>query len=71
MSARKPRPSKSEHEEELLDEALEETFPASDTPAMIGPGGGITGQEDAPEGPRDSCEVAPDGKSKRRPTAKP
>ena len=45
MNANKPRPSKSEHDEELLDEALEETFPASDPPAMIGPGGGITGPE--------------------------
>jgi hypothetical protein len=71
MSARRPRSSKSKHDEELLDEALAETFPASDPPAMIGPGGGITGLEDAPEGLRDGCEVAPVGKSKRRSTARP
>jgi hypothetical protein len=65
MNARKPRPSKSEHEQDLLDEALAETFPASDPPAMVEPGGGITGAEDAREQPRDDCDVAPAGKSKR------
>lgn len=66
MNARKPRPSKREHEDELLDEALEETFPASDTPAMIGPGGGTTGTEDAGEQSKDDCDVTPAGKPKRR-----
>ena len=41
---RKPRPSKSEHQEELLDEALEETFPASDTPALVGLAEGSPGR---------------------------
>lgn len=37
---RKPEPSakeKKKHTNELLDEALEETFPASDPPAMLEP----------------------------------
>ena len=63
MIARKPRPSKSEHEQEQLDEALKQTFPASDTPAMIGPRGGITGTEN----PR---EHSPDG-ARRKPPARP
>ena len=49
MGARKPRSSKGEHTEELLDEALAETFPASDPPALVAPGGGISGPEDAPK----------------------
>jgi hypothetical protein len=38
-AVKKPRPTAQEkkHTNELLDEALEETFPASDTPAMIEP----------------------------------
>jgi hypothetical protein len=39
MGALPERPSRSsadrQHEEEMLDEALEETFPASDPPAFI------------------------------------
>lgn len=65
MNARKPRPSKFEHEQELLDEALEESFPASDPPAMAEPGGGITGPEDAREERGDDCEVGPARKSRR------
>jgi hypothetical protein len=38
-SSKKPKASKPDkkHQNELLDEALEETFPASDPPAMIEP----------------------------------
>jgi hypothetical protein len=38
-SSKKPRPSQPDkkHQNELLDEALEETFPASDPLAMIEP----------------------------------
>jgi hypothetical protein len=43
MSAKDPRPEKSSHKEELLDEALEESFPASDPASLVEPGGGITG----------------------------
>jgi nicotinamidase/pyrazinamidase len=42
-----PETPRSGHEEALLDEALEETFPASDPPALVEPGGGITGAEGA------------------------
>lgn len=64
MSAKGPRPSKSEHDEELLDEALAETFPASDPPAMIGPGGGITGPEEEQSG--DGSRNTPPGKREQR-----
>ena len=46
MSAKEPRRPDPDHEEELLDEALEESFPASDPPALVEPGGGISGTED-------------------------
>jgi hypothetical protein len=38
-ASKKPRPSQRDkkHVDELLDEALEETFPASDPPAMLEP----------------------------------
>jgi hypothetical protein len=45
MSAKEPRRPSPEHEQELLDEALEESFPASDPPALVEPGGGISGSE--------------------------
>jgi hypothetical protein len=47
MSAKEPRRPSPEHEQELLDEALEESFPASDPPAMVEPGGGISGTENS------------------------
>lgn len=38
-ASKEPKPSeKKKHREELLDEALDETFPASDPVAMIEPG---------------------------------
>lgn len=43
MSAPKPPQPKPAHKEELLDEALEESFPASDPASLVEPGGGITG----------------------------
>ncbi len=46
MSVKKPQQSKPDREQELLDEALEESFPASDPPALVEPGGGISGPED-------------------------
>ena len=46
MSTKKPRQSKRDRQDELLDEALEESFPASDPPALVEPGGGITGAKD-------------------------
>lgn len=67
MNANKPRPSKSEHDEELLDEALEATFPASDPPAMVGPGGGITGPEkERGDSPRRMPSRKPSGTEGRR-----
>lgn len=47
MSATKPAPPATDHTQELLDEALEESFPASDPPALVEPGGGISGTESA------------------------
>ncbi len=35
-----------EHEEEILDEGLEETFPASDPPAAVQPGHALPTGED-------------------------
>jgi hypothetical protein len=63
MIAKKPRPRKSDHTEELLDEALKETFPASDPPALVEPGGGITGTEDGQEN-------APDQRTTKKPPNK-
>jgi len=37
----KARREKKEHLDEVLDEGLEESFPASDTPAVVRPGHGI------------------------------
>ncbi|THD48981.1 MAG: hypothetical protein E7774_02080 [Bradyrhizobium sp.] len=45
MIRKQPKP-KSEQDRDLS-RALEETFPASDPPAAIEPGGGITGPEAA------------------------
>ena len=58
MSAKEPRRPVPNHEEELLDEALEESFPASDPPALVEPGGGISGTEKSKRG------RAPDAASK-------
>jgi hypothetical protein len=46
------------HLDDLLDRALEQTFPASDTPALIEPGDGAAagtpaGPDDTPTGKRD------------------
>ena len=46
MSAKNPRQEKPSHKEELLDEALEESFPASDPASLVEPGGGITGPDE-------------------------
>jgi hypothetical protein len=56
MSAKDPRQEKPSHKEELLDEALEESFPASDPPSFVEPGGGITGPNEKPRkrGTRDA-----------------
>jgi hypothetical protein len=55
-SSKKPKASQPDkkHQNELLDEALEETFPASDPPAMIEPAPDSSqadddGQETKPE----------------------
>ena len=49
MSAKKRREATFNHIEDLLDEALEESFPASDPAAIVAPGGGISGTEELPE----------------------
>ena len=46
MSAKPPRPPGSDHEQELLDEALDESFPASDPASLVQPDGGISGPEE-------------------------
>jgi hypothetical protein len=46
MAPKKRRQEEADRTEELLDEALEESFPASDPPSLVGPGGGISGPED-------------------------
>ena len=45
MTARESGKPSRNHQQSLLDEALEATFPASDPPAITEPGGGITGPE--------------------------
>jgi hypothetical protein len=51
MSAKDPRQEKPSHKEELLDEALEESFPASDPASLVEPGGGITGPNERRDRP--------------------
>ncbi len=46
MSAKPPRPPGSDHEQQLLDEALEESFSASDPASLVQPDGGISGPEE-------------------------
>ena len=46
MSVKTRREAKADRIEELLDEALAESFPASDPAALVAPGGGISGAED-------------------------
>jgi hypothetical protein len=65
MAARVRRSSEKEREQDLLDEALEETFPASDTPSLVRPGGGITGSRAARRKPKDTGEAAPSRKPAR------
>jgi nicotinamidase/pyrazinamidase len=45
MNAKEPRQDEA-RADELLDEALEESFPASDPPSLVRPEGGISGPED-------------------------
>jgi hypothetical protein len=66
MSAPRPRRPTPDHLQELLHEALEETFPASDPPALVEPGGGISGAE---ESPRDTTRR--DQLGKRQQTRRP
>lgn len=47
MNTNVPGKPGEDHQQALLDEALEETFPASDTASMVRPGGGISGPEAA------------------------
>jgi hypothetical protein len=45
-----PPPGTPEHEEWLLDEAVDETFPASDPPAIVSPSSTLAVQKMAQEG---------------------
>ena len=59
-----------EHEEKLIDEAVDESFPASDPPAIASPGGSVAVKKVADEG-RDVPEAEPDPKKENlRPTKK-
>jgi hypothetical protein len=64
MSAKERRPEEPSHKEELLDEALEESFPASDPPSLVEPGGGITGPNEPPR-KRDERDKRDTRQSKR------
>ena len=66
MSVGRSQRSKKEREQELLDEALEETFPASDTPALVAPGGGITSPHEKKEEPANIQKRAPSAEPKRK-----
>jgi hypothetical protein len=50
--AKRDKRSKSEQEQQLSKE-LEQTFPASDPPASVQPGSGVTGHEVAKPKPKD------------------
>jgi hypothetical protein len=64
MSAPKTRQEKPSHKEELLDEALEESFPASDPASLVEPGGGITGPNERRD--RTPKRNQPAGQPKKR-----
>jgi hypothetical protein len=44
------RDDEDEHEERLIDEAVDESFPASDPPAIAHPGSSLAVKEEAEEG---------------------
>ena len=58
-----------EHEEKLIDEAVDESFPASDPPAIASPGGSVAVKKVADEG-RDVPEAEPDPKKENQRPAK-
>ena len=59
-----------EHEEKLIDEAVDESFPASDPPAIASPGSSAAVKQVAEEG-RDVPEAEPDPKKENvKPTTK-
>jgi hypothetical protein len=59
-----------DHEEMLIDEAVDESFPASDPPAIASPSGSVAVKKVAEEG-RDVPEAEPDPKKEnQKPTPK-
>jgi hypothetical protein len=59
-----------EHEEKLIDEAVDESFPASDPPAIVSPGSSVAVKKMADEG-REVPEAEPDPKKENvRPAKK-
>lgn len=59
-----------EHEEKLIDEAVDESFPASDPPAIVSPGSSVAVKKVAEEG-REVPEAEPDPKKENvKPTTR-
>ena len=59
-----------DHEEKLIDEAVDESFPASDPPAIASPGGSVGVKKVAQDG-RDVPQAEPDPKKENiRPAKK-
>ena len=62
---RRPRTRDVRHEQDMLDEALKQSFPASDPPAALNPRGGITRSAWTEEPARDvRPPVAPPGRTR-------
>ncbi len=62
--------SENEHEERVIDEAVDESFPASDPPAIQSPSGTLAVKKAAEAGrevPEPDCDKAKPGSQERKP----